>query len=575
MASVVDILSCETRPADHAMPSPDSRLATSCGDDKTVRLWDVQTQDCLRTFFDHDESVGQARFHPDGTCVAACSADRTIKVWDARSHQLLQHYPAHDGEVTSISFHHSGNFLLSSSNDASLKIWDLREGRLIYTLKGHSGPVTACAFSADGTRFASGGEDGLVMSWRSHLDNRLAGGATGASTMSGAAAAVFDTGVDGGGAVPAAMKIGARRGGSGGGLMATPGRPQRTALGVRTTNTSASPPGRSGVPRRPGTSPPESGAAAVAAARRRQRTAAYSPGDGGGGRGSASCLGTATAVKGSLGPAPGHPRDADLYLRHHHRAAAPTGQGGGGVAPGEAAHPFPQQEQQQHDHHQRQRRSRFGVEDLDDAAGDTTIATVAGRERDAYFLDRENNAESAAAAAGLAAAPAIRTAAADWFAADEEDVRDYRGPGWTGLTAAAAAERSPAVSSADGVAADAAAAAAALSEDLLGYGGALGAAAAVADEPRATPAATAPGGSLLGAGRYGDGAKRGPRGSGVDRAALPEALAGTLDHIVAQLDMLTRTVGVLEQRLTLTEDRLQRGLAASPAASATSARGRG
>ncbi|CAM9514893.1 unnamed protein product, partial [Ectocarpus sp. 12 AP-2014] len=53
------------------------------------------------------------------------------------------------------------------------QIWDLREGRLVYTLKGHSGPVTACAFSTDGTRFASGGEDGLVMSWRSHLDNRL------------------------------------------------------------------------------------------------------------------------------------------------------------------------------------------------------------------------------------------------------------------------------------------------------------------------------------------------------------------------------------------------------------------
>lgn len=45
-----------------------------------MRLWDVHTQDCLRTFFDHDGSVGQARFHPDGTCVAACSADRTIKV---------------------------------------------------------------------------------------------------------------------------------------------------------------------------------------------------------------------------------------------------------------------------------------------------------------------------------------------------------------------------------------------------------------------------------------------------------------------------------------------------------------
>lgn len=67
--------------------SPDSRVAVSCGDDKTVRLWDVSTQESLHTFFDHDGSVIQARFHPDGTCVAACSADRTIKVRHNGEHE--------------------------------------------------------------------------------------------------------------------------------------------------------------------------------------------------------------------------------------------------------------------------------------------------------------------------------------------------------------------------------------------------------------------------------------------------------------------------------------------------------
>lgn len=35
---------------------------------------------------------------------------------------------------------------------------------------------------------------------------------------------------------------------------------------------------------------------------------------------------------------------------------------------------------------------------------------------------------------------------------------------------------------------------------------------------------------------------------------MPKALSGTLEHIVGQLDMLTRTVGVLEKRLALMED---------------------
>ena len=60
----------------------------------------------------------------------------------------------------------------------------------------------------------------------------------------------------------------------------------------------------------------------------------------------------------------------------------------------------------------------------------------------------------------------------------------------------------------------------------------------------------------------------------VAREDVPPALASTLDHIVGQLDILTRTMMILESRLTLTEDRVssmvaqQRGLnimEASPA----------
>jgi hypothetical protein len=37
---------------------------------------------------------------------------------------------------------------------------------------------------------------------------------------------------------------------------------------------------------------------------------------------------------------------------------------------------------------------------------------------------------------------------------------------------------------------------------------------------------------------------------------IPKSLSKTLDHIVGQLDIVTRTMSIMEQRLTLTEDRL-------------------
>ena len=35
--------------------APDTRVAVSGGDDKLVKLWDVETHQCLRTFYDHEQ----------------------------------------------------------------------------------------------------------------------------------------------------------------------------------------------------------------------------------------------------------------------------------------------------------------------------------------------------------------------------------------------------------------------------------------------------------------------------------------------------------------------------------------
>nr|XP_035930831.1 POC1 centriolar protein homolog A-like isoform X3 [Halichoerus grypus] len=42
--------------------------------------------------------------------------------------------------------------------------------------------------------------------------------------------------------------------------------------------------------------------------------------------------------------------------------------------------------------------------------------------------------------------------------------------------------------------------------------------------------------------------------------SMPQTLTSTLEHIVGQLDVLTQTVSILEQRLTLTEDKLKQCL---------------
>ena len=45
--------------------SPDGRLIVSCSDDKTVRVWDRQSKQCVQTFYEHG-GYGYTQLSRDG-----------------------------------------------------------------------------------------------------------------------------------------------------------------------------------------------------------------------------------------------------------------------------------------------------------------------------------------------------------------------------------------------------------------------------------------------------------------------------------------------------------------------------
>jgi hypothetical protein len=142
----------------------------SASDDKTIRLWDRNTKECVHTFSDYSGSVNSVAFHPSSTFIAAGSTDSTVKIWDIRTNKLIQHYSSHSQAINSVSFHPCGNYLLTASSDSTLKIFDLLEGKIFYTLHGHHGNALAATFSKGGDYFASGGSDEQVMVWKTNFD---------------------------------------------------------------------------------------------------------------------------------------------------------------------------------------------------------------------------------------------------------------------------------------------------------------------------------------------------------------------------------------------------------------------
>ena len=70
--------------------SQDGTKVASGSEDKTVKLWDVTSGECLQTLEGHSNSVMGVSFSPDGTKVASGSWDKTIKIWEDPRYRELK-----------------------------------------------------------------------------------------------------------------------------------------------------------------------------------------------------------------------------------------------------------------------------------------------------------------------------------------------------------------------------------------------------------------------------------------------------------------------------------------------------
>ena len=67
--------------------------------DRTLRLWDLQTGELLRTLVGHEGMVFAAAMSPDGRQALSGSHDRTVRLWDLRTGQLLRTFAGHEDGV--------------------------------------------------------------------------------------------------------------------------------------------------------------------------------------------------------------------------------------------------------------------------------------------------------------------------------------------------------------------------------------------------------------------------------------------------------------------------------------------
>lgn len=153
--------------------SPDNRFLLAGSEDKTVRLWSMDTHTALVSYKGHNHPVWDVKFSPLGHYFATASHDQTARLWSCDHIYPLRIFAGHLSDVDTVSFHPNGCYVFTGSSDKTCRMWDINSGDSVRLFLGHTAPVLSTAVTPDGRWLCSGSEDGIINVWDIGTGKRL------------------------------------------------------------------------------------------------------------------------------------------------------------------------------------------------------------------------------------------------------------------------------------------------------------------------------------------------------------------------------------------------------------------
>lgn len=127
--------------------SPTDKYLLSCGEDHTLRLWDVKSGRCVRVFDRHVGQITACAWMPHGRSFVSGAHDSTIYEWNVDSGECIASYAA-TARVNDVSISKDGKLLIATCSDNGIQIFDTTAKTQIAAMK-EKVSITSIFLSSD------------------------------------------------------------------------------------------------------------------------------------------------------------------------------------------------------------------------------------------------------------------------------------------------------------------------------------------------------------------------------------------------------------------------------------------
>ena len=140
------------------------------GVNNSMKLWNANTGEYIRSFLFHNDWVYDAVGSPDGSRIVSASDDGSATIFTPEGNMEQHRLSVNYSGINKAIFSSDGEEVITAGDDGAIRLWNANTGRHLYGIRAHRGWVLDVAMSPDGELMASGGDDGLLRTFRYTTD---------------------------------------------------------------------------------------------------------------------------------------------------------------------------------------------------------------------------------------------------------------------------------------------------------------------------------------------------------------------------------------------------------------------